>query len=171
VKKKAVAGAAVGRADAVAEPATGESLRHARLSDQLCFALYAASKAVSGAYRTLLKEVDLTYPQYLAMLAVWEQDGQTVAELGAGLSLDSGTLSPLLQRLERAGLIRRVRSDPDERIVRIHATSEGLAMEARVTPVRLAVESATGLDDVEFAALRAQLHSLTATIEQSSHAH
>lgn len=146
------------------ESADTDENTHARLDDQLCFALYAASKAVSGAYRTLLKELDLTYPQYLAMLAVWEQDGRTVAELGDSLSLDSGTLSPLLQRLERSGLIRRERSDRDERVVRIHATPDGLAMEARATPVRIAVESSTGLDDGAFAALREQLHTLTATV-------
>jgi DNA-binding MarR family transcriptional regulator len=137
---------------------------HARLDDQLCFALYAASKAVSGAYRALLKQLDLTYPQYLAMLAVWEKDGSTVAELGDALDLDSGTLSPLLQRLERAGLIRRARADIDERLVRVYATVEGLAMEARATPVRLAVESATGLNESEFVELREHLHRLRRTI-------
>lgn len=138
--------------------------RHARLDDQLCFALYAASKAVSGAYRSLLKELGLTYPQYLAMLALWERDGQTVAEIGNALGLDSGTLSPLLQRIERNGLIRRERSATDERVVRVFVTDDGFEMEARVTPVRVAVESATGLDDAEFAELRKRLHQLSATI-------
>lgn len=138
--------------------------RHARLDDQLCFALYAASKAVSGAYRMLLKELDLTYPQYLAMLAVWEHDGLTVAEVGAAVGLDSGTLSPLLQRLERLELVRRERSAEDERVVRIHLTARGAQMEERVTPVRVAVESATGLDDEQFRELRENLHRLTATV-------
>jgi DNA-binding MarR family transcriptional regulator len=144
------------------------AIRHARLDDQLCFALYTASKAVSGAYRKMLRELDLTYPQYLAMLAVWEQDGRTVAELGDELSLDSGTLSPLLQRLEKAELIRKQRQDSDERVVRVYVTAKGIELESRVTPVRLAVESATGLGDAEFAEFRAQLHRLTATIEAGS---
>jgi DNA-binding MarR family transcriptional regulator len=139
--------------------------RHARLDDQLCFALYAASKAVSGAYRQMLTEVDLTYPQYLTMLAVWENDGSTVAELGGSVALDSGTLSPLLQRLERAELIRRERTDADERVVRVYATEKGAALEARVAPVREAVESATGLSDADFATLRSTLHTLRRTIE------
>ena len=141
-----------------------DQVHHARLNDQLCFALYTASKAVSAAYRPLLRELDLTYPQYLTLLAIWEKDGQAVAELGEALGLDSGTLSPVLQRLERAGLVRRRRAEDDERVVRIHATAQGLEMESRVTPVRQAVESATGLDDAEFAALRARLHELTRTV-------
>lgn len=142
--------------------------RHAQLDDQLCFALYSASKSVSAAYRSLLKDLDLTYPQYLALLAAWSQDGQTVAELGHALSLDSGTLSPLLQRLERLGLIRRARDETDERLVRIQVTEAGFEMEARVTPVRVAVESATGLNDTEFAELRDRLHRLTATVNGRS---
>jgi DNA-binding MarR family transcriptional regulator len=138
--------------------------RPAQLDDQLCFALYAASKAVSGAYRPLLKGLGLTYPQYLAMLAVWEQDGRTVAELGSAVDLDSGTLSPLLQRLERAGLVRRDRAGDDERVVRVYVTPAGAAMEAQVTPVRIAVESATGLGTSEFEELRSSLHRLRATI-------
>jgi DNA-binding MarR family transcriptional regulator len=141
-----------------------DQVHHARLNDQLCFALYTASKAVSAAYRPLLRELDLTYPQYLTMLAVWEKDGRAVAELGEALGLDSGTLSPVLQRLERAGLVQRRRAEDDERVVRIHVTPQGLKMESRVTPVREAVESATGLDDAEFAALRARLHELTRTV-------
>jgi DNA-binding MarR family transcriptional regulator len=146
----------------------GDRPGHALLTEQLCFALYSASKAVSNAYRSLLRELDLTYPQYLTMLAIWEADGRTVAELGDVIGLDSGTLSPLLQRLERAGLIRRERADSDERVVRIRATENGLAMEARVTPVRRAVESSTGLDDREFARLRDQLNELTATITNAT---
>lgn len=136
----------------------------ARLEDQLCFALYAASKAVTGAYRERLAEVGLTYPQYLAMLAVWERDGRTVAELGAALDLDSGTLSPLLKRLERAGLVRRERSATDERVVRVRATPPGRVLEGRVRPIRAAVESATGLTDAEFADLRRTLLRLRETI-------
>jgi DNA-binding MarR family transcriptional regulator len=137
-----------------------EGQRHTRVDDQLCFALYAASKAVTGVYRQLLSEFDLTYPQYLTMLAVWEQDGRTVAEIGQAVELDSGTLSPLLRRLERAGFIRRERTDPDERVVRIHVTANGRELERRVTPVRAAVEAGTGLTQDECVDLRETLHRL-----------
>ena len=126
--------------------------------------LTARSNPASGAYRSLLRELDPTCPQYLAMLGVWEQDGRTVAELGEAMSLDSGTLSPLLQRLEKAGLIRRERSEHGERVVRIYVTPEGAGMEARMNPVRLAVESATDLVEVEFVELRERLHRLNAMI-------
>ncbi|MFZ4893005.1 MarR family winged helix-turn-helix transcriptional regulator [Plantibacter sp. Mn2098] len=138
--------------------------QHALLDDQLCFQLYAASKAVSGAYRVLLQELGLTYPQYLTMLAIWEREGRTVADLSDALDLDSGTLSPLLQRLERAGLIVKARSTHDERVVQIYTTDEGRAMETRATPVRIAVETSTGLSDEAFAALREQLHDLRRTV-------
>jgi len=141
-----------------------DGLRHARVEDQLCFALYAASKAVSHAYRQLLSEFDLTYPQYLTMLAIWERDGRTVAEIGQVVELDSGTLSPLLRRLERAGFIRRERTDPDERVVRVHATPCGRALEARVAPVRAAIEAGTGLTDAEFVELRETLHRLRRSV-------
>ena len=88
---------------------------HLRLDDQLCFALHAASRAMTAAYAPLLAELELTYPQYLAMLVLWEEDGLMVSELGQRLSLDSGTLTPLLKRLEAAGFIARIRAVEDER--------------------------------------------------------
>src|SRR5256885_12152698 len=89
-----------------------------RLDNQLCFALYSASLAMTKLYKPLLDELGLTYPQYLVMLALWEQDGLAVSGLGERLSLDSGTLTPLLKRLEAAGLISRLRDVEDERRVR-----------------------------------------------------
>src|SRR4029450_13364104 len=83
------------------------------LDDQLCFALYAASRAVTARYRPMLEELGLTYPQYLVMMLLWEQDTQTVGQLGARLALDSGTLSPLLKRLTAAGLVTRHRRVED----------------------------------------------------------
>ncbi len=137
---------------------------HARLDDQLCFALYAASRAVSGAYRQLLAEVGLTYPQYLAMLSLWENDGQSVAALGTALDLESSTLSPIIRRLETLGLVRRERSGVDERMVHVHVTDAGRQLEERAAPVREQVEASTGLSDADFAALRQTLHELRATI-------
>lgn len=140
---------------------------HARLDDQLCFALYAASRAVSGAYRQLLTDIGLTYPQYLAMLSLWEKSGQSIAELGDALDLESSTLSPLIRRLESLGLVRRQRSDEDERMVHVHVTDAGRELESRTTPVREQVETSTGLSDEEFATLRETLHQLRATVQGS----
>ena len=100
------------------------------LNEQLCFALYAASRRMTAAYRPLLDALDLTYPQYLVMLVLWEQDGLTVRELGARLQLDSGTLTPLLKRLERAGLISRRRRVSDEREVEVGLTRSGRILRA-----------------------------------------
>ena len=95
------------------------------LEDQLCFALYAASRAMTARYRPLLDAINLTYPQYLVMMLLWEEDNQTVGQLGARLSLDSGTLSPLLKRLTTAGLVTRHRRVEDERSVAIVLTDAG----------------------------------------------
>ena len=107
------------------------------LDHQLCFALYSASLAMTK-LRTeaLLEAIGLTYPQYLAMLVLWEQDGPTVSELGERLNLDSGTLTPLLKRLEAAGLVQRQRDPQDERRVRIALTSAGQALRAQAEPIR-----------------------------------
>lgn len=136
----------------------------AKVDDQLCFALYSASKALTAAYRQALADLDLTYPQYLTMLAVWESDGRTVAELGRSVELDSGTLSPLLRRLERAGLIHRERGTTDERVVRVFLTDQGRALEPRAAAARARVEAATGLSAAEFVQLRTMLHQLRGTI-------
>src|SRR3954468_17369412 len=102
-----------------------------RLDNQLCFALYSASLAMTRLYKPLLDELGLTYPQYLAMLALWEQDGLMVSELGERLSLDSGTLTPLLKRLEAAGLVARIRDVADERRVHITLTAAGRRLKQR----------------------------------------
>ena len=99
------------------------------LDDQLCFALYAASRAVTARYRPMLDEIGLTYPQYLVMMLLWESDHQTVGQLGSRLALDSGTLSPLLKRLTAAGLVTRHRRVEDERSVSIALTDEGRALQ------------------------------------------
>lgn len=145
-----------------------------RVDDQLCFALYAASRAVTAAYRARLAPLGVTYPQYLALLAIWEAPGSTVSELGRALALDSGTLSPLLRRLEREGLVRKERAaaggadGADERTVRVYPTAAGDALEPALAAVRAAVEASTGLSEAEFLALRRSLHTLRATIEGAS---
>ena len=110
------------------------------LDDQLCFALYSAMNALGRAYAPLLEPLGLTHPQYLAMLVLWEKDGLSVKELGRRLFLDSGTLTPLLKRLEVAGLVGRMRDPSDERMVRIRLTEAGRSLreKAREIPYRLA---------------------------------
>ncbi|GAA1732732.1 MarR family transcriptional regulator [Aeromicrobium alkaliterrae] len=127
----------------------------ARLDDQLCFALYAASRRLTTAYRTTLTELGLTYPQYLALMVLWESDGVTLSELGERLSLDSGTLSPLVKRLQVQGLVERRSSTEDERRVHVHLTDTGRAMSAEVGRLQQCVVDAIDLDADEFVALRA----------------
>ncbi|GGG55622.1 MarR family transcriptional regulator [Kocuria dechangensis] len=125
-----------------------------RLDAQLCFALYAASRATTAAYRAPLAELGLTYPQYLALLALWEEDGQTVSALGARLRLDSGTLSPLLKRMEGCGLLERHRDPADERRVTVHLTDAGSRLRERAPEVQRRVLEASGLTVEEMATLR-----------------
>ncbi|EOZ91958.1 Organic hydroperoxide resistance transcriptional regulator [Indibacter alkaliphilus LW1] len=107
----------------------------ANLSDDLSFPFYVASRLFSQAYREPLAEIGLTYPQYLVMLVLWEKDGQMVSEIGQKLQLDSGTLTPLLKRLEAAHLIKRVRSEEDERRVEIELTYPGSALQSKAAKV------------------------------------
>ncbi|MET7572464.1 MarR family transcriptional regulator [Streptomyces sp. NPDC005492] len=143
-----------------------------RLDQQICFSLNAASRAFGGVYRVILKDLGLTYPQYLVMLVLWEHGELPVKKLGEHLRLDSGTLSPLLKRLETAGLVRRERSARDERSVEVRLTDEGVALRERALEVPRRIVGATGFDVEEIRALRERLDELTgaldaATLEQS----
>jgi DNA-binding MarR family transcriptional regulator len=131
-----------------------------RLDQQLCFALYASSLAMTKLYKPLLEPLGLTYPQYLVMLVLWEQDGISVSALGQRLSLDSGTLTPLLKRLEAAGLVERRRASDDERRVDLTLSAAGLALkqQAAAIPPQLACASACSLE--ELASLTRRLHQL-----------
>ncbi|MDK1475860.1 MarR family transcriptional regulator [Streptomyces sp. 549] len=140
------------------------------LDDQLCFALYAASRAVTALYRPLLNELDLTYPQYLVLLVLWQRDGLTVKELGADLQLDYGTLSPLLKRLEANGLLRRQRSSEDERTVHVSLTEEGSALRTRAGSVPDVIGDAMGLGPDELRHTRAVLRRLTENVTRYQHA-
>ena len=135
-----------------------------RLEDQLCFALYSASRAVSSAYRPLLDELNLTYPQYLVLLVLWEDDACTIGQLGDRLHLDSGTLSPLIKRLEAAGLVRRQRSNADERRVDVTLTAEGRALEDRAACIPERLLGSTDADPAQLAALRDALNLITAEV-------
>ncbi|MFF5567164.1 MarR family winged helix-turn-helix transcriptional regulator [Streptomyces sp. NPDC012623] len=138
-----------------------------RLDQQICFSLHAASRAFGGVYRVLLKDLGLTYPQYLVMLVLWERGPLPVKDLGEALRLDSGTLSPLLKRLEAAGLLRRERSTRDERSVHIHLTDEGTALRERARTVPRRIAAATGCDLQEINDLRARLDALTRRLDEA----
>ena len=131
-----------------------------QLDNQVCFALYSASLAMTKLYKPLLDRIGLTYPQYLVMLVLWEQDGVTVSELGERLFLDSGTLTPLLKRLQAAGLLVRGRDAQDERRVRLTLTPEGRALRDAAEAIPACVLHSTQCALPELVALTAQLQRL-----------
>jgi MarR family transcriptional regulator, organic hydroperoxide resistance regulator len=132
------------------QQADGSAINVLALENQFCFALYSASHAMTKTYKPLLDRLGLTYPQYLVMLVLWEQDGVLVKDIGARLFLDSGTLTPLLKRLEAGGLLERRRDPHDERQVRISLTEAGRALrsEAQSIPEQLLCASRQQLDDL-----------------------
>jgi DNA-binding MarR family transcriptional regulator len=139
-----------------------------RLDQQICFSLHAASRALNGVYRVLLKDLGLTYPQYLVLMVLWEHGELPVKELGSHLRLDSGTLSPLLKRLEAAGLVRRERSTRDERSVEVRLTEEGQALRRRALDVPRRIASVTGLELDELRDLRTRLDRLTTALDEAA---
>ena len=122
-----------------------DSAPELRLENQLCFAVYSAAHAFAQAYKPHLDPMGLTYPQYLVMLLLWERDGRSVNELGQPLQLDSGTLTPLLKRMEKAGLVTRQRDSRDERVTRIHLTTHGKALREKARAIPQALLCASGL--------------------------
>jgi DNA-binding MarR family transcriptional regulator len=136
-----------------------------RLDNQICFALHAASRAFNALYREALQELGLTYPQYLVMLVLWEHDELGVKQIGELLRLDSGTLSPLLKRLEANGLVRRERSAADERSVTVRPTAAGAALREQAALLPRRVGAATGLDLAEITELRDRINRLTAALD------
>ena len=134
------------------------------LENQLCFSLYTAAHAIKKAYRPLLEALGLTYPQYLVLLVLWKTDGLKVSDIGRRLSLDSGTLTPILKRLEAAGLVKRTRRRHDEREVEIGLTPEGRALRERAVDVRAAIVTQLRMSEPEVAALRTELNAVIATL-------
>ena len=130
-----------------------------RLDNQLCFAIYSASLAMTRLYKPLLDQLELTYPQYLVMLVLWEQDGLMVSELGQRLSLDSGTLTPLLKRLEVSGYVSRIRDVQDERRVHVTLTAAGRKLKARAAKIPGCILSATQCSIPELVSLTQQVQS------------
>ncbi len=134
------------------------------LDNQLCFALYSSSLAMSKVYKPLLDELGLTYPQYLVMLVLWEGDGLTVSEIGERLYLDSGTLTPLLKRLEAAALVQRLRDVSDERRVLIRLTAAGRKLRTQATKLPQCILSASQCSLSDIQALTKELQALRANL-------
>jgi MarR family transcriptional regulator, organic hydroperoxide resistance regulator len=137
---------------------------HQRLDQQLCFALYSSSLLMTKLYKPVLAPLGLTYPQYLVLLVLWETDAIGVGELGTRLYLDSGTLTPLLKRMQTAGLLTRARAADDERRVIVTLSPAGRAMRRKAAGVPLEVACATGCDLTELTKLTTQLHVLRAHV-------
>jgi DNA-binding MarR family transcriptional regulator len=138
-----------------------------RLDRQVCFALYSASRAATAVYRPMLDELGLTYPQYLVMLVLWEAEPRGVKELGEELGLDSGTLSPLLKRLEALGFVERRRSGEDERRVAIHLTPAGRELSSKANGIPQHLADAAGLSAGELEQLRTTLARLTEALHRT----
>lgn len=140
---------------------------HLNLSDMVCFAIYSTANALTRAYQPILSKLELTYPQFLVMIVLWEQDNRTVSEIGAKLSLDSGTLTPLLKRLEAAGHIARRRDSQDERQVRITLSDEGRALRLEAESIPEQVLCALGQPISDLQDLRAQLLDVRNNLKDS----
>ena len=138
------------------------------LDRQLCFALYSASLAMTKLYKPLLDPLGLTYPQYLVMLVLWEGDGLTVSQLGERLALDSGTLTPLLKRLEALGQLQRLRDAADERRVLLQLTTQGRALRLQAQRVPAAIAAASGCELSEITALTSRLQALRQQLTEST---
>lgn len=137
--------------------------------EMLCFSLYSAARATTQAYRTLLAPWGLTYPQYLVLAALWLDGEQTIGSLGAVMRLDSGTLSPLVRRLEQAGLVTRTRGRDDERVVTVTLTDKGQDLRAEVAPIHTTIASISGLKDEEHRRqLIAELHDITDRLQKTT---
>jgi len=139
-----------------------------QLENQLCFAVYAAAHAFTQAYKKHLEPLGLTYPQFLVMLLLWQQEGRSVNELGYPLHLDSGTLTPLLKRMEKAGFLRRGRDLSDERVTRIWLTEHGRSLQTSACAIPHAMLEASGLSIEDLGRLRHQMLSLGNALRTSA---
>lgn len=137
------------------------------LDNQLCFAVYSTSLAIGKLYKPLLRELGLTYPQYLIMLVLWEEDGITATRLGQRLVQDLGALSPVIKRLATQGLIRRERSRDDDRKIQLHLTDDGRALRDKAQSIPDRVLCASGLDEDQARQLKSQLEAVRRTLQNS----
>ncbi len=139
-----------------------------KLDTFICFALYSANHAMNRLYKPMLDALNLTYPQYLVMVTLWEEDGQTVGGIGEKLFLESSTLTPLLKRLEAAGFIHRIRSKEDERQVLIQLTDEGKALKKKAAAVPPCVLDATEQTAKELTRLKAEIITLREALSRNA---
>ena len=137
------------------------------LDNQLCFALYSTSLLMTKVYKPLLQELGLTYPQYLAMMVLWEGDGITVGEVSSRLLTDPGSVTPLLKRLEAEGLLTRTRSSVDERVVELFLTNKGLDLRERAKAIPTCILSASEQSIAELSALKNELNVLRASLQKA----
>ncbi|MGJ1332373.1 MULTISPECIES: MarR family winged helix-turn-helix transcriptional regulator [Sphingobacterium] len=138
-----------------------------KLDKQLCFSVYVLHREIMQQYRTILEEIDLTYPQYITMMALWENDEQTVNQLGAKLFLDNGTLTPLLKRLETKALLTRTRSKEDERVVKVRLTVQGLQLKEKASCVPMQIFEALKLDYADMVQLKALAEKIVNNVGNS----
>jgi MarR family transcriptional regulator, organic hydroperoxide resistance regulator len=143
---------------AMATPPTADDLL--KIDNFVCFALYSAGHAFTRLYKPLLDPLGLTYPQYLVMAVLWENDGRTVGEIGEKLLLESSTLTPLLKRLETAGMVSRTRDQDDERVVRIQLTPKGAELKQKAVEIPQAIGCATNITLPEVMKLTADIKAL-----------
>ena len=136
------------------------------LEEQICFALYSASNAMVRLYRPLLQPFDLTYPQYVVLLALWQQDNISLGELGAKTLFDSGTLTPLVKKLEQKGWLRRLPSPDDERVKKVVLTAEGKALQQQVAGVTAALRCQISLNDERMIQLRSLARQVQLDIQR-----
>ena len=154
-------------ADASTTPDASADCDSLLLDNQLCFALYSTSLTMTKVYKPLLQALGLTYPQYLAMMVLWEQDGLTVGDVSTRLLTDPGSLTPLLKRLEGEGFISRTRSKEDERVVLLHLTEQGSALQQKATTVPGCILSASGLNMDQLRELQGKLLGLRGHLHDS----
>jgi DNA-binding MarR family transcriptional regulator len=137
--------------------------------EMVCFSLYSAARATTQAYRAVLAPWGLTYPQYLVLAILWHEGEQTIGSLGDAMQLDSGTLSPLVRRLERAGFVAKTRSPLDERVVLVHLTPDGQALRTELARVPAQIAEFSGIrDDAHRRRLISELHELTALLQDAT---
>ena len=144
--------------------------KNLKLKNQLCFALYSATHTIVRFYTSKLAAVGLTYPQYLVLIVLWERDGISVKQLSATLNLDSGTLTPILKRLQASGLVQRKRNIEDERIVNLVLTKKAFDLKKQVAQIQRMVACQTGLPDAEFVELRDKLNELIGAMNENPEA-
>ena len=144
-----------------------ETCKELLLDNQLCFALYSTSLMMTKVYKPLLQELGLTYPQYLAMMVLWERDGITVGDISTRLLTDPGSLTPLLKRLEAEGLLTRTRSSKDERVVELRLTDKGRSMQDQAKRVPACILAATELGLDELSSLKSELVALRNSLQKA----